>query len=281
MTTLLNRFVTRYNILTEDRASYIKTQMGQRLLGALKRDTFANQKWSIDQLIDALGKIDPTTNRQYLQWIATQYANGHFRLEDARRVRSAIDTFNKRKGELNQRDIGQYRTVADLESAVEDIQGEDHTSNKERIKLSKGEITDVLDTDQFRVLTPLTLAAAQIYGRGTKWCTTQSEEELDLECFTEFMGGCVSLDDDGDDTDEAFEECERRGFKLCHGTFFDIYTRKGPLYIIINKQTGRKWQLHIPTEQFMDERDQTISSSDRDLLDRDPELSSWLKKLGV
>ena len=52
------------------------------------------------------------------------------------------------------------------------------------------------------------------------------------------------------------------GTKWCtaarENNMFDNYANQGPLYIVIDKQDNRKYQLHYETLQFMDEQDEEI-----------------------
>ncbi|MGA1048922.1 MAG: hypothetical protein ACO3UU_13015, partial [Minisyncoccia bacterium] len=75
-----------------------------------------------------------------------------------------------------------------------------------------------------RVIVPLDEKAACYYGQGTRWCTAATKGE----------------------------------------NYFERYNSEGPLYIIIPKKPkypGEKYQLHVNSEQFMDEKDDTVGIS--------------------
>jgi hypothetical protein len=56
------------------------------------------------------------------------------------------------------------------------------------------------------------------------------------------------------------------GTKWCtaakHDNMFDSYNKVGPVYVIHDKTNNRKYQLHEPTRQFMDEEDRPVSGHD-------------------
>ena len=43
-------------------------------------------------------------------------------------------------------------------------------------------------------------------------------------------------------------------------SYFNMYTKDGPLYVNIRKSDGAKFQFHFPTRQFMDSKDKKIKS---------------------
>ena len=43
-------------------------------------------------------------------------------------------------------------------------------------------------------------------------------------------------------------------------SYFNMYTKEGPLYVNIRKSDGAKFQFHFPTRQFMDSKDKEIKS---------------------
>lgn len=40
--------------------------------------------------------------------------------------------------------------------------------------------------------------------------------------------------------------------------YFNLFNSKGPLYIIVNKNTGEKYQLHLPSNMFYDQDDRNV-----------------------
>lgn len=84
--------------------------------------------------------------------------------------------------------------------------------------IDPSEANKLYEDKEWLVVVPLTHKAACKYGANTKWCT-------------------ASRNDDSD---------------------FAYYTGKGKLYIVINKKDKWKRQLHMETNQWMDELDQQV-----------------------
>jgi hypothetical protein len=85
----------------------------------------------------------------------------------------------------------------------------------------KGTSEVVLDNSEVRIIVPKNEEAACYYGQGTRWCTAATQSH----------------------------------------NMFDHYNRIGSLYIILPKKPryeGEKYQLHFPSEQFMDENDDQV-----------------------
>ncbi len=47
-----------------------------------------------------------------------------------------------------------------------------------------------------------------------------------------------------------------------NNNMFDRYEHYGPLYIILEKKTNKRWQLHAESGQFMNEKDEVVRSSE-------------------
>ena len=64
------------------------------------------------------------------------------------------------------------------------------------------------------------------------------------------------------------------GTKWCttakNNNMFDHYNKEGPLYVVTNKKSGDKHQLHFETNQFMDKKDEPIKL--HDFIQKNPEL---------
>ena len=79
-------------------------KLGDKLASAGKKD--GNNK--LERIIDVLEQIDPTRNKQYVEWLSKQYIKGQFRLEDYPRINELLINFEKVKSRLQQKDINRY-----------------------------------------------------------------------------------------------------------------------------------------------------------------------------
>ena len=157
--------------LIEDRIGFLKKKykdLKAHELLHINYDTDYASK--IDGIINWFYTADPTPNKKYLDWILRQYSRKDFRQEDIIRVENALIGFERYKAHLAQKDINHYHHLADLEDAVEAVNGT--KSKREEIKIVKHDGADkIFDEDGVKVYKIKTEEAAKFYGAGTKWCT--------------------------------------------------------------------------------------------------------------
>ena len=169
---------------------------------------------------------DPTAGEdkmgKYSKWLLALYTNGNLPLEDLYKANEYLTTFHKYKGKLEKKDIGQYKSLPDLYDAIEPYSDNTQAaSHKEEIRQIKQDAEKVYEDKTWLVIVPHTKEAAIEYGKGTQWCTAATGSY----------------------------------------NYFDDYNEEGPLYININKKTGKKYQFHFESGQFMNEQDRPISIS--------------------
>lgn len=172
---------------------------------------------------------DPTSNPnkdkmgKYGKWILTLYKQGKLKIGDIPELRDSLVYFDKFKAKLEKKDINQYQSVPELYNAIEPFTENPNqaTSKSDELRKTKQEGAEkVYEDEEWLVIVPRTEQAACLYGKGTKWCTAAT-------------GG---------------------------NNMFKYYDKHGPLFININKRTGRKYQFHFDSQQFMDEQDKPIGT---------------------
>lgn len=196
---------------------------------------------------EILGEIeskDPTKNKQYVQWLARMYANGDVKLEDLNRnnVLGKYDLLKRRRliDDPTHADINRFKKYSDFEDVVE-WRYELALDEKERVQVNKGTAETVYEDENVRIVHPEDEAAACYYGQGTRWCTAATQGS----------------------------------------NYFNHYNRQGPMYILIPKKAqydGEKYQLHFPSEQFMNEEDHQVNIGEL-LTKRFPGLVNFFKKV--
>ena len=193
------------------------------------------------EVFDAIVKRDPTAKVSasgevekcgiYTQWLLGQYvksstgARSRF-IEDLYKATDALAIYDRRKGRLpvELRNIAAIKTIIDLERVVATLADQRTRGEKrEEVEAGAAEVDVLMDTEQWRVVVPRTVAASRFYGKGTRWCTASS----------------------GDDAPGHF----------------NAYSRKGPLIIAINHGDQRRWQFHFESGQYMDEQDEPIDAA--------------------
>jgi hypothetical protein len=148
-------------------------KLGDKLINAAKRDK--NQ--TIDEIFDSLESIDPTKNKQYVQWLANQYIKGQFRLEDSNRVKQVLVDFDKLKPRLQQKDINRY-DFHSLDDTIDKIKSPElGTVKDDSFEIPKD--TEVLYSGPYGILAiPKTEEASCELGKGTKWCTAAKSNNM-------------------------------------------------------------------------------------------------------
>jgi hypothetical protein len=149
-------------------------KLGDKLINAAKRDR--NQ--TIDEIFDSLESIDPTKNKQYVQWLANQYIKGQFRLEDSNRVKQVLVDFDKLKPRLQQRDINRY-DFHSLDDTIDNIKNVELGSGATDNIFEIPKDSEVLYSGPYGILAiPKTEEASCELGKGTKWCTAAKENNM-------------------------------------------------------------------------------------------------------
>ena len=87
------------------------------------------------------------------------------------KVKDTLKKFVSIGPNLQIKDINQYKTFAELYSAIEEYE----TRIRRTVKSVDG-ADIVFENDQFTVVAPLTTTASCYYGAGTKWCTASSAD---------------------------------------------------------------------------------------------------------
>lgn len=193
-------------------------------------DSLATHKEAPDIIQHFADHADPTKNKSYTQWAIGQYRKKNIRQEDAPRVKTALTNFDTYNGKLEHRDINKYKTLSQLEDAVEPHLGTSATKAAETRAVKSEGAEKKYEDDNISVHHLKTREAAKHYGKGTKWCTAAEDDEHNM---------------------------------------FDHYHKQDPnLHVIMDKKnvsaTGhqRKYQFHAASNQFMDEKDNPISKED-------------------
>ena len=170
---------------------------------------------------------DPTSNQQkdkmgkYGKWILNLYKQGKLKVGDVPELRDSLSYFDKFKNRIEKKDINQYHSVPELFNSVKQFMENPNqaASKSDELRKTKQQGAEkVYEDEEWLVVVPKTEQAACLYGKGTKWCTAATDGS----------------------------------------NMFEYYNNSGPLYININKKTGRKYQFHFQAEQFMDEQDNPI-----------------------
>ena len=136
-----------------------------------------------DEIIKDIHTADPAHNKQHMQWVVNLYKKKNIRHEDLGRVATALEHFQKPavraalKTAGKPTDINQYKSLSDLEDAVEPHK--EAISGKEEEKKIKSEGADLIHSGNGVTIHHIkTKEAACAYGAGTKWCTAGEKNNM-------------------------------------------------------------------------------------------------------
>ena len=172
------QFIILEQELLENRIETLKTKVFNDGFDTT-HDPLAQHKNTSDIVDHFADKADPTDKKIHTQWILNQYKNGNIIQEDHPRINEALSNFETHKGKLETKDINQYKSLSDVESAVEPHLGT--TTKRQEKKAIKSEGADLVHNDKERGVTVHHIKTEQAscsYGAGTKWCTIGKKDNM-------------------------------------------------------------------------------------------------------
>ena len=210
-------------------------------------DKFMAGKMSENEYFSLL-KMDPTAKLgdtlelsgkgKFTDWLVTKYlkseptAKARFLTEDCEQIKAGLTVFEKLT--RNKDGVAQLSTMtqgkADVKNvslySVEEIRGltgqKKVAANEFLGKKDEDKIDVLIDSPQFKVVSPRTHAADRKWGTGTNWCTATSNPTW-YKKYTK------------------------------DGPLFIIVEKKP------DGKFAKKWQYHEQSEQFMDSKDHSVS----------------------
>ena len=202
-------------------------RFGQQLMAKLAKDPQgASVKDDPAKFIEWVAdEIDPTGNSKYTKWIVARFVdpNGGIRfIEDLSKLTEPMTRYARltQSGAIpaNSRDINQFKDMTSFLNLM-DQYAEKKTGREER----QDEEQELIKSGQ----------AVLYKDTGALKIMIPKTEEA-AKFYGRGTRWCTAADKDNR---------------------FDYYNKQGPLYDIIFRGSGVKWQFHFETGQFMDEQD--------------------------
>ncbi len=161
----------------------------------------------------------------YTNWLLDLYRADNLPLEDLYKATEYLTIYQKFK-HLIKADFKTLKSLSDLYVLVEPFEEKEEAvfSNDEERKLS-GQFKEVFKNSKFRIIIPLTLEASKYFGKGTQWCTVNTDQ---FKYYTENQTEDITQNN---------------------------------LYILLNTDPSERLQFHFEENQFMDVRDEKIDLS--------------------
>ena len=156
-------------------------------------------------LIDELSLEDPSGNNAYLGWMAKQIAK-FFKIEAGYAPReqfiahtlNATKSFHSNKQRMKQKDLNQYKTVADLNQALDSLGLTSKDKRRQQRAREKEVLANmsniVFENDDIFAVRPLNKEASCIIGQRTKWCISATKSK---NYWYDYLSGRNTTDNDG------------------------------------------------------------------------------------
>ena len=144
----------------------------------------AKKKFPEDAVyIDQLSKIDPSGNNKYLMWMA-KHLDYHTRGATDTAKETLVDTltdliqsFHKNIQRLEKKDINQYKSLDDVETAIKSLGATVKQKREKKKEVAQEGSRIVYESDKYFVVRPETEEASCYYGRNTQWCISATESQ--------------------------------------------------------------------------------------------------------
>lgn len=219
-------------LLMEDRIQFLKDNTKPL---DTSHDTTAVHHNTADIIDHFATHADPSKNKVHTQFILGLYKNKSVRQEDAPRIKEALTNFDKYKNKLSpdekQLNVKAYPTLSSLEDKIHPHIGTVTSKNQAQNQLDQPGHELKYEDDHIKVFRLTSKEASQnLYGGGhqrgglgTSWCTAARSDN------------CM----------------------------FDHYSKPDAnLHVVHRKSDGAVFQYHTGSNQFMDAKDNEISSED-------------------
>lgn len=139
--------------------------------------------------IDYFVSQDPSGNNKYLNWEMKVYkqlppeAPAELKERHKELIANLIKGFHQHSTRLQMRDINQYKSLADLNTAVSPLIKASEEKAAEKLKQEEGSLKLYEDTD-WLLIVPLTYEASCKYGANTQWCVASRDTKVHFKSYT-------------------------------------------------------------------------------------------------
>ena len=146
-------------LLKEGRREDLKQKYSKKFEGGTGLDFILN----ISDLVDF--------NHKYTDWLLKNVDPESENFDDDVEIGvNLVKSFDKYQSQLDKKDINQYKSFEELDSALLPIK------QKQKEKELEKQVEKIYEDDKFIVIKPQTHQASCKYGANTKWCTTAQSD---------------------------------------------------------------------------------------------------------
>jgi hypothetical protein len=141
------------------------------------------------EVVDYFVSQDPAGNNKYLPWMMKTYkqvptdAPEGVKQQAKELISQLIKGFHQHSPRLEKKDINQYKTLAELNSAVSPLI---KASEEKAVKKEKEEagVKKYYEDNDWLLLQPLTYESSCKYGANTKWCIASRDTSSHFKSYT-------------------------------------------------------------------------------------------------
>ena len=181
-----------------------------------------------EEFLDKVGDADPTKNGAYMQWILTKAMKSpENRVEDFDRLKKDLTNFETKeiKAKLEKKDINGYASFNALALAIDEILDRKKTPEEKKAEAKAKREAEKASATRADVVT--------VYNGSEGWIRVPKTRAAAI-----YLGQSTKWCTSG------------KGNNM-----FDHYHASDSLFVIYDKSTKKRHQLHIDSGQFADEKD--------------------------
>lgn len=162
---------------SEQKVNWILSQpkLVQALESRIQNDSKAPDGITVEQLLKNFDNNSVVIGK-FLPWVVKMYSNDEFEYTDLNLVNNYLENFTKSINKLDKKDINQYKSLEELNAALESIK--DIKGSREARRDAKANAEKIYEDNKWIILIPHTKEAAIQYGKHTKWCTAGVNDNM-------------------------------------------------------------------------------------------------------
>ena len=196
---------------------------------------------------DRVIALDPTFRKEqdklgtYGKWILSLFQKGNLKNEG--HVKDILTRFDKEKKNLKNKDIMTYKSLEDLDNALNDEESYQDQTDRQKLRKTQDAVRKsdlskdaekVYEDSDWEVWIPHTYEASCKLGRGTHWCTASTEDDYYYNSYKDNFGGEYYININKHNPDEKYQ------FHFESGQFMDASDRSIDMAGFLNKNQGLK-----------------------------------------
>lgn len=162
---------------SEQKVNWILSQpkLIQQLENRIKSDSKVPENITAEQLLKNFDNNSIVIGK-FLPWVVKIYIQGNFEYTDLNLINNYLENFTKSTNKLEKKDINQYKSLNELQNALDSVK--DIKGSREEKRSIKSGAEKIYEDNKWIILVPHTKEAAIQYGKGTKWCTAAINDNM-------------------------------------------------------------------------------------------------------